>query len=174
MLQTIGLIMGGRHPGYYFKTETSDLVKSDIVCPKSYSNDSINIGRGGAVAELVASDIVLCGGRDKMNEVMDTCSKYNMREHMWAEHSQLLVPREEAASAVLAGQVIIFQESEYLYYLTRAHCALYQFFIFASGTTMSHTVLDIVYPLYHRTLGKVTHVTYLPQTFEIHSVTHTM
>ena len=98
--------MGGRHPGYYFKTETSDLVKSDIVCPKSYSNDSINIGRGGAVAELVSSDgIVLCGGRDKMNEVMDTCSKYNMREHMWEEHSQLLVPREEAASAVLAGQV---------------------------------------------------------------------
>ena len=97
--------MGGRHPGYYFKTETSDLVKSDIICPKTNNNESINIGRGGAVAELVSPDIVLCGGRDRMNQVMDTCSKYSIKDHMWEDHSQLLVPREEAASAVLAGQV---------------------------------------------------------------------
>ena len=103
--QTIGVIMGGRHPGYYFKTETSDLVKSDIICPKTNNNESINIGRGGAVAELVSPDIVLCGGRDRMNQVMDTCSKYSIKDHMWEDHSQLLVPREEAASAVLAGQV---------------------------------------------------------------------
>jgi len=99
--------MGGRHPGYYFKTETSDLVKSDIICPKTNNNESISIGRGGAVAELVSPDIVLCGGRDRMNEVMDTCSKYNIKDHMWDDHSQLLVPREEAASAVLAGQMYI-------------------------------------------------------------------
>ena len=104
--------MGGRHPGYYFKTETSDLVKSDIICPKTNNNESINIGRGGAVAELMSPDIVLCGGRDRMNEVMDTCSKYNIKEHMWDDHSQLLVPREEAASAVLAGQVSHLKQSE--------------------------------------------------------------
>ena len=61
--------------------------------------------RGGAVSEAVAGSILMCGGRDTEGTIRDDCLAYNYTENLWAEHSNLLAPREEAASAVVDGKM---------------------------------------------------------------------
>ena len=124
--------MGGRHPGYYFvaEQETTDFVripsaakrafasththvhatfvlqiKAAAVCPKAIPSNVTEVGRGAAVAEYFEDEVVLCGGRDKANKVMDSCVAYSPMTDQWAEHSVLLEPREEAASVLVSGQV---------------------------------------------------------------------
>ncbi len=57
------------------------------------------------MAEYFDGQVVLCGGRDKTNQVMDTCMSYSLSEDKWADHSVLLEDREESASVVVSGQV---------------------------------------------------------------------
>jgi len=107
--QTIGMVIGGRHPGFYFldETETSDLVKGGAVCPKHVASNATSIGRGGSVAEYVEDSVLLCGGRDKLNRVMGNCMAYNPMNNDWDTHSDLLDLREEASSVTLSGQMYI-------------------------------------------------------------------
>jgi len=107
--QTIGMVIGGRHPGFYFldEAETSDLVKGGAVCPKHVESNVTSIGRGGAVAEFVEDSVLLCGGRDKQNRVLGNCMAYNPMSNHWDSHSELIDMREEASSVTVSGQMYI-------------------------------------------------------------------
>jgi len=108
--QTVGLVLGGRHPGFYFlaEDESLDLVKGGVVCPKPIASNVTSVGRGAAVSEFVNGDVLLCGGRDTNNRVLNSCMGYQMDSDNWKSHSQLIDFREEAASVVVAGQMYIF------------------------------------------------------------------
>ena len=51
------------------------------------------ISRGGAVSDMVAEMILLCGGRDTEGTIRDDCISYNYTTNSWSEHSTLLAPR---------------------------------------------------------------------------------
>ena len=64
-----------------------------------------SVGRGAAVSEYVGGEVLLCGGRDNNNQVLDSCMGYNLAYDKWETRSLLAEPREEAASVVVAGEV---------------------------------------------------------------------
>jgi len=105
------VIAGGRHPGQYFLNggESIDYLVNNDVCNTMVDPTELQLAtaRGGAVSEAVAGSILLCGGRDTEGTIRDDCLAYNYTENLWAEHSNLLAPREEAASAVVDGKMFI-------------------------------------------------------------------
>jgi len=105
------LIAGGRHPGQYFLTggESVDFLVNNDVCNTMVDplDMQLAISRGGAVSDMVAELILLCGGRDTEGTIRDDCISYNYTTNSWSEHSTLLVPREEAACTVVAGNMYI-------------------------------------------------------------------
>lgn len=76
------------------------------MCPKQVEPNATTIGRGGAVAEYVGREVLLCGGREAGN-IMGDCLGYNVMSNAWGLHSQMLELREEAASVSLSGQMYV-------------------------------------------------------------------
>ena len=68
-----------------------------------------SVGRGAAVSEYVGGEVLLCGGRDNNNQILDSCMGYNLAYDKWESRSLLAEPREEAASVVVAGEVGILR-----------------------------------------------------------------
>jgi len=105
------LIAGGRHPGQYFLTggESVDFLVNNDVCNTMVEPDDqqLGIARGGAVSDMVADMILLCGGRDTEGTIRDDCISYNYTTNAWSEHSTLLAPREEAACTVVAEKMYV-------------------------------------------------------------------
>ena len=83
-----------------------------MVCPKPIASNITSVGRGAAVSEFVNGDVLLCGGRDTNNRVLNTCMGYHMSSNNWESHSLLIDYREESASVVVAGQVHPIEKKE--------------------------------------------------------------
>ena len=73
-----------------------------------------SVGRGAAVSEYVGGEVLLCGGRDNNNQILDSCMGYNLAYDKWESRSLLAEPREEAASVVVAGEVGILRKLRYI------------------------------------------------------------
>jgi len=105
------MLIGGRHPGFYLLTgnQTLDiLVDNDQVCKLTLgSSEDLNVTRVSAITEYSGDNIILCGGRSENDDVLSSCIKYDLNQNVWAIHSELSSPREEAVSTKVGDSIYI-------------------------------------------------------------------
>eukprot|EP00095_Tigriopus_kingsejongensis_P005001 snap_masked-scaffold139_size317827-processed-gene-0.5 protein:Tk05001 transcript:snap_masked-scaffold139_size317827-processed-gene-0.5-mRNA-1 annotation:"kelch domain-containing protein" len=107
----VAIVAAGRHPGHYFlgsqEGESLDVVRHSTVCGEVIPGNSTEVGRAGAVSELVGKMVVVCGGRDHNAQIRSDCLAYEPKSHEWTDHSALAQGREEAASVKLDKRMLI-------------------------------------------------------------------
>jgi len=86
---------------FFLQEQSLDVVRGGASCEKDVEPEEAAVGRAAAVSEYAQRKVLLCGGRDYSQVVLDNCWAYNPRVNEWEEHSRLASgPREEAASAL--------------------------------------------------------------------------
>ena len=76
------------------------------VCPRKISPEDARVKRAGASAIYSDGIVLLCGGRSGQATHTD-CLSYDLTNDVWADHSQLLRPRDEAAITKIGAQVLL-------------------------------------------------------------------
>jgi len=85
----------------------NDVVTRTDVCPIKINPVDVGVKRAGATSHYVSEQVLLCGGRSVTNSVFADCLQYNLETEVWAQHSTLIKPREEATMAMVGSQLYL-------------------------------------------------------------------
>ena len=103
---TIMMWSPGRYIQIIIISCSCSVIRNDV-CPIKINPLDAGVKRAGASSHYVSGRVLLCGGRSVTSSVFGDCLQYDLQTEVWAPHSSLTRPREEAAMAMLGSQLYL-------------------------------------------------------------------